>query len=53
VFVGPSFPSNYAAAVNAITNYAGYTDPPAFQVLRCGAASAMALSRGQPGWLMP
>ncbi|MDB6039170.1 MAG: r, partial [Verrucomicrobiales bacterium] len=40
MFVSPSFPSKYAAAVNAIASYAGYTDPPAFQVLHAGAASA-------------
>ncbi|HVY69735.1 MAG TPA: C25 family cysteine peptidase, partial [Verrucomicrobiae bacterium] len=38
--VSASFPSKYAAAVNAITAYGGYSSPPTFQKLHAGAASA-------------
>lgn len=38
-YVSSSFASKYAAAVNVIANYSGYTDPPTFQVLHAGAAS--------------
>ena len=39
-FVSPSFPSKYAAAVNAVAAYGGYSSPPSFQVLHAGAANA-------------
>lgn len=38
-YVSSSFPSKYAAAVNAIANYGGYTSPPTFEVLHAGAAN--------------
>jgi len=38
--VSMSFPSKYAAAVNAITSFIGYTSPPTFQRLHAGAATA-------------
>jgi hypothetical protein len=38
--VSASFPSKYAAAVNAIATYGGYDSPPTFQRLHAGAASA-------------
>ncbi len=37
--VSSSFPSKYAAAVNAIAAYGSYTNPPTFNVLHAGAAS--------------
>lgn len=37
--VSSSFPSKYAAAVNAIANYTNYTNPPTFSVHHAGAAS--------------
>lgn len=38
-YVSASFPSKYAAAVNAIASYGSYNNPPSFQVLHAGAAS--------------
>ncbi|MSU20962.1 MAG: hypothetical protein EXS30_06155 [Pedosphaera sp.] len=40
--VSASFPSKYAAAVNAVAGYGGYSSPPTFQVLHAGASSAAA-----------
>ncbi|HVY71291.1 MAG TPA: C25 family cysteine peptidase, partial [Verrucomicrobiae bacterium] len=40
--VSASFPSKYAAAVNAVASYGGYTSSPTFQVLHAGAATASA-----------
>ncbi|HOW66483.1 MAG TPA: C25 family cysteine peptidase [Candidatus Paceibacterota bacterium] len=40
--VSSSFPSKYAKAVNEAAGYGGYSDPPTFQVLHAGAASAAA-----------
>lgn len=42
-YVSPSFPSKYAAAVNAIASYSAYVSPPTFQVLHAGASSAAAV----------
>ena len=37
--VDPTFPSKYAAAVNSIATYGGYTDAPTFNVFHAGAAN--------------
>ncbi|MDX9755170.1 MAG: C25 family cysteine peptidase, partial [bacterium] len=37
--VSSSHPSKYAAAVNTIANYMGYSNPPTFQVLHAGASN--------------
>ncbi len=38
--VSSSWPSKYAAAVNAIANYGGYSSPPTFSVRHAGASSS-------------
>ncbi len=38
--MNPEWPTKYSLAVEQTVNYGGYTDPPVFQTLHAGAASA-------------